>query len=78
MIPMIIPPNIIKKYIYQNKNIKLIIPNVKRGSEARNIGIQEADGEILIILNADVHLPKKFINQILVHYQNGADFVLVV
>ena len=71
-------PNIIKKYVYQNKNIKLIRPNLKRGRcEARNIGIKEADGEILIILNADVHLPKKFINQILVHYQNGADFVLV-
>ena len=70
--------NIIKKYVDQNKNIKLIRPYAKRGRcEARNIGIKEADGEILIILNADVHLPKNFINQILIHYQNGADFVLV-
>ncbi len=35
---------------------------LKRGRcEARNIGIQEADGEILIILNADVHLPKNLL-----------------
>ncbi len=71
-------PNIIKKYVHKDKKVKLIRPNERRGRcEARNIGIKEADGEILIILNADVHLPKNFINQILVHYKNGADFVLV-
>lgn len=69
-------PLIVKKYM--NEQIRLIRPEVRKGRcEARNIGIREASGEILIILNADVRLPVDFIDKILIHYKNGADFVLV-
>lgn len=69
-------PLIVQKYI--NNHIRLIRPEVRRGRcEARNIGIREASGEIIIILNADVRLPIDFIDKILNHYKNGADFVLV-
>jgi len=69
-------PDIIRKY--ENKNVKLIIPEVREGRcEARNIGIKESDCEILLILNADVHLPRDFIKRILPHYQKGADYVMV-
>ncbi len=44
---------------------------------ARNLGILEADGEIVVILNADVLLPKNFLSRIAKHYLEGADYVLV-
>ncbi len=37
----------------------------------------ESNCDILIILNADVHLPKDFIQNLVPHYKNGADYVLV-
>lgn len=69
-------PYIVNKF--QNNKLRLIRPDVRKGRcEARNIGIIEANGEILIILNADVHLPRNFIQQILPLYEEGADYVLV-
>jgi cellulose synthase/poly-beta-1,6-N-acetylglucosamine synthase-like glycosyltransferase len=44
---------------------------------ARNEGILAAQGEIVVILNADVRLPHDFIQRILPHYANGADYLLV-
>lgn len=69
-------PKIIKDY---NSNLINYIRPIKRGGrcEARNLGIQKSKGEILIILNADVFLPNDFIERILVHYENGTDYVLV-
>ncbi|MCB0162680.1 MAG: glycosyltransferase family 2 protein [Anaerolineae bacterium] len=49
----------------------------KGRAQARNQGIQAAQGEIVIILNADVSLPPDFIQKILPHYRQGADYVLV-
>ncbi len=46
-------------------------------SAARNQGITEANGEIVLILNADVHLPKTLLTDLLPHYIAGADYVLV-
>ena len=69
-------PNIIRKY--ESDKLKLIIPEVRSGrSEARNIGIKASDCDIVIILNADVHLPSNFIRKIDVHYKNGYDAVSV-
>src|SRR5438874_4596938 len=45
--------------------------------EARNIGIREATGDVVIVLNADVILPPDFIARLVPHYESGADFVLV-
>jgi glycosyltransferase involved in cell wall biosynthesis len=67
-------PNIIKKY--ENEKLRLIIPTERKGrSEARNIGIKATSCDIVIILNADVHLPSDFLNRIDVHYKNGYDAV---
>jgi glycosyltransferase involved in cell wall biosynthesis len=69
-------PEIVATYF--NMGVRLIVPEVRNGRcGARNLGIQSALGEIVIILNADVHLPKNFLRLISIHYQNGADYVLV-
>lgn len=44
---------------------------------ARNRGVRETIGEIVVILNADVMLPRDFLRRILPHYDAGAEFVLV-
>jgi len=69
-------PKIIKSY--PSDQVRLIIQSRGRGrAAARNEGIMAARGEIIIILNADVRLPKDFIQRILKHYEAGADYVLV-
>ena len=69
-------PKIIKNY--PSDQVKLIIQSRGKGrAAARNEGIMAARGEIVIILNADVRLPKDFIQCILKHYEAGADYVLV-
>ncbi|OGZ62277.1 MAG: hypothetical protein A3H51_02220 [Candidatus Spechtbacteria bacterium RIFCSPLOWO2_02_FULL_38_8] len=68
-------PDIIKRY--ENRGISLIHPGGGGRCEARNIGIQRATGDVIVILNADVQLPKDFLNQIKKHYDNGADLVSV-
>ncbi len=44
---------------------------------ARNQGIRIAKGEVVVILNADVRLPNDFLERIKIHYDNGADYVIV-
>ncbi|MEY4223051.1 MAG: hypothetical protein RL334_1693 [Chloroflexota bacterium] len=39
--------------------------------------MRAACGEILVILNADVHLPRDFLRRLEAHYAAGADYVLV-
>lgn len=64
--------------IYSTRQVKLIIQSRGKGrAAARNEGILAARGEIVIILNADVRLPRNFIQRILKHYEAGADYVLV-
>ncbi len=46
-------------------------------SAARNQGILAASGEIVVILNADVHLPANFLRRLEGHYRSGTDYVLV-
>ncbi len=69
-------PHILRKY-QENGLIKMISENERRGvSSARNLGINNANGEIVVLLNADIIPEKDFINKILGHYENGADFVV--
>lgn len=69
-------PKIIRQY--ENETFKLIIPETRKGrSEARNIGIKAANCDVVIILNADVHLPENFLEQISVYYHQGYDCVSV-
>jgi len=44
---------------------------------ARNLGMRHAKGDILVIMNADDRPSVDFLDQLLVHYQNGADYVIV-
>jgi glycosyltransferase involved in cell wall biosynthesis len=70
-------PEIIKEY--EKYGVRL----VRRASRAngccgaRNLGILEAKGEIVVLLNADVFPPKNFLDRILIHYKDGADYLLV-
>ena len=69
-------PQIVRSY--STKQVNLIIQSRGKGrAAARNEGILAARGEIVIILNADVRLPRDFIERILKHYEAGADYVLV-
>lgn len=69
-------PNIVKNYEHQG--VTLIRPNIREGRcGARNIGIMASNGEVVVILNADVRLPPDFLDRILTYYQNGFDYVLV-
>lgn len=57
---------------------RLLVQSRGRGrAAARNQGILEATGDVLVILNADVRLPPDFVTRILRHYDAGADYVLV-
>jgi glycosyltransferase involved in cell wall biosynthesis len=64
---------------FKSDKIQIIRPDERRGRcEARNIGIKESNGDILIILNADVQLPQKFLDEISYHYLNSdIDYLLV-
>jgi glycosyltransferase involved in cell wall biosynthesis len=63
---------------YPSSKVKLIRQSRGRGrAAARNEGVLAAQGELVIILNADVSLPRDFIKRILPHYEAGADYVLV-
>ncbi len=63
---------------YPSDKIRLIRQSRGRGrAAARNEGLLLATGEIVIILNADVRLPRDFIKRLIPHYATGADYVLV-
>lgn len=62
---------------YADRGVRLIHPGGGGRCEARNIGIREASGEVVVLLNADVHLPADFLERLVRHYQQGADYVVV-
>lgn len=62
---------------YTDPRIQLVFPSKKEGRcGARNIGINLAEGQVVVILNADVILPSTFIFSIDQHYQRNADVVM--
>ena len=69
-------PKIIRTY--EPKGVRLIRPAIREGRcGARNIGIRASTGDVVVILNADVRLPRDFLNKILPFYEQGFDYVLV-
>ena len=68
-------PEIVRRYA--DRGVRLIHPGGGGRCEARNIGIREAAGEVVVVLNADVRLPADFLQRVARHYQQGADYVLV-
>lgn len=68
-------PQIIKSYGQQGV---IYLRGEKKGCcGARNLGIQQASGDVVVLLNADVSLAADFLWRIKKHYDNGADYVLV-
>ena len=69
-------PDIIKNY--EDMGVRLIRPKKREGRcGARNLGILEADGDVVVILNADGRLPSDFLEKIKPYYDEGYDYVLV-
>lgn len=63
---------------FPSSKVRLVPQSRGRGrAAARNEGLLLARGDIAIILNADVRLPRDFIRRLLPHYADGADYVLV-
>lgn len=59
------------------QKIHLIKEKARNGvSAARNLGAKNAQGDVLLFLNADVVLDQDFLDKVVVHYQKGADFVV--
>jgi glycosyltransferase involved in cell wall biosynthesis len=69
-------PQIVQRY--GENGVRLIRP-MKRGGrcEARNLGIIESKGEVVMVLNADVRPDPDFLRRIERHYLDGYDYVLV-
>lgn len=69
-------PDIVRRYV--NRGVRLVQPETRGGRcEARNRGILEATGDVVMVLNADVRPDPDFINRIVPHYESGYDYVLV-
>jgi len=62
---------------YARQGVRLIHPGGGGRCEARNLGIREASGEVVVLLDAAVRLPADFLRRLAYHYQNGADYVRV-
>jgi glycosyltransferase involved in cell wall biosynthesis len=64
---------------YADRGVRLIHreKNSNGCCGARNLGIQQARGEIVVLLNADAVPQPNFLKRIIPHYQAGADFLVV-
>ena len=64
---------------YADRGVRLIHreSNANGCCGARNLGMQQAQGEIVVLFNADDRPRPDFLQCILPHYQNGADYVIV-
>jgi len=64
---------------YEARGVRLIRRGNRRNGccGARNLGMMEAKGEVVILLNGDVVLAPDFIEKITPYYEEGADFVVV-
>lgn len=69
-------PDIVRRY--ESNGVRLVRPAKREGRcGARNIGIMESAGDIVVILNADVRPRKDFLRRLAPHYEQGYDYVLV-
>ncbi len=69
-------PGIVREYAARGVRL---IGGPRRGCcGARNLGMREASGDVVVLLNADVVLPPDFLARLAPHYAaGGADYVLV-
>lgn len=70
--------DIVEQYVRRSARFQLIRQPANLGvSSGRNAGICRATGSILVILNADVLLPRDFLTSIAPYYQAGNHWVAV-
>ncbi|MBI2890115.1 MAG: glycosyltransferase family 2 protein [Nitrospirae bacterium] len=63
---------------YRERGVRVIRPDERRGCcEARNIGLKAATGDVVVLLNADVHPPPNLLAHLEHHYAQGADWVIL-
>lgn len=64
---------------YEARGVRLIRRSDRRNGccGARNLGMMEAKGEVVLLLNGDVVLTPDFLERIAPHYEAGEDFVVV-
>ena len=64
---------------YAERNVRLIhrTQNDNGCCGARTTGMRQAAGVIVVLLNADARPAPDFIDRILTHYRDGADYVIV-
>lgn len=64
---------------YADRGVRLIQreQNLDGCCGARNLGMREAKGEILVLVNADDRPEPDFLNRILEHYRAGVDYLVV-
>jgi glycosyltransferase involved in cell wall biosynthesis len=64
---------------YADRGVRLIHrdENTNGCCGARNLGMLEAKGEIVVLLNADDMPRPDFLKRLLPHYRDGADYVIV-
>lgn len=71
-------PDIVMSYASCVPGLRLVPQGSKLGvSAARNVGLREAKSEIVVLLNADVFPPPDFVERIIPHYENSADYLVV-
>lgn len=69
-------PDIVRRYAAHA--VRLVRPVKREGRcGARNIGIMESTGDVVVILNADVRPRKDFLRHLVRYYEQGYDYVLV-
>jgi len=63
---------------YESRGVRLVRPISREGRcGARNLGIMEATGDVVVILNADVRPRRDFLRCLVSCYEQGYDYVLV-
>jgi len=70
---------VVSEFIENNRkiNIKLLLSDKNKGFSSNvNIGVKEATGEILILLNTDVSPSKNFIKPLLKHFEDEKVFAV--
>jgi glycosyltransferase involved in cell wall biosynthesis len=64
---------------YADRGVRLIHREKNQDAccGARNVGIDAAEGDIVVLLNADAHPAPDFLSRVAEHYASGADWLVV-
>jgi glycosyltransferase involved in cell wall biosynthesis len=69
--------DIIKRYAKSHPQIKLIYENVGSMGGARNLGIQNSNGEIVAFIDADAYVDKDWLEKIIEQFRNDPHTVVL-